>query len=372
MSSSNVRPGRAAAACFAFLLTLQPALASDSLDRLLGVLPDIQPQAGQSPVFDFADPRVAPPAGAGAYTPMEQLRLRISLADPARARALTGVDFGRVDGLLVVGQAQTQVTALTGAAGFAAGLDGALEARGFQRHRRSGGEAFAFGEDNTLDLRRMPDDPLRSWTDASQRLMLLGPVLVGATHWPAFDVAIANLAQPPGRSVRAFRALNRAISSGAGDGSSLVAGFGLDVQFFSLPATPPPTGTSRPSEVLALRPPLRIVMPPWTYALVGVVRRGEQERVVVALHYEVPSADARRGLATVAARLIAWKPEYTVPTEGLPLSAVEQRIVPVDGGTVGVWSASVKDGERGAALRLLIDWRRSALLSDFAALNLTE
>ncbi|MBN8941013.1 MAG: hypothetical protein J0H01_16035 [Rhizobiales bacterium] len=371
MPSSTIGSGRLAGACLAILLTLQPALASDGLDRLAGVLADTPSPASQPTAFDFVDPRLVAVPQEGISGSIALNRLLSGFVRPDEARALTGVDFKALTGVLVIGDATTQVIAVTGPDGFAGALPAALSARDFQRHVRPTGEAFAFGADDTIDPRRTPD-PFRLQPWAAQRLALSGRVLVWAVNWAGFDAAAGNLAQPARPRIAAFRSLNQVAATAGGGRGDLMAGFGLDVERFALPARPLPDATSALSGALELRPPLRMVMPPWSYALVGVVGRGEQERIVVALHYEGPPADAKQGLATAATRLAAWKPEMTVPIEGLPLSAVEQRIVPAGGATVGLWSAVVNDGAPGAALKLLARWRQSVWLSDFAPLNLTE
>lgn len=371
MPSSTIGSGRLVGACLAILLTLQPALASDGLDRLAGVLADTPAPASQPTAFDFVDPRLVAVPQQGISGSIALNRLLSGFVRPDEARALTGVDFKALTGVLVIDGATTEVIAVTGPDGFASGLPAALAARGFQRHDRPAGQAFAFGADGTIDPGPTPDPfRLRPW--AAQRLALSGSVLVWAANWAGFDAAAGNLAQPVRPRIAAFRSLNQVAATAGGGRSDLMAGFGLDVERFALPARPLPDAASALSGALELHPPLRMVMPPWTYALVGVVRRGGQERIVVALHYEGPPGEARLGLATVATRLVAWKPEMTVPIEGLPLSAVEHHVVPAGRATVGLWSAVVNDGAPGAALKLLARWRQSIWLSDFAALNLME
>lgn len=291
----------------AALLALAPAALADSpTARFRGLLAqagDPGPRAGLMIVFgDLSAARALDPravAGAAADPAHAQLRgfpngnLFATLRDPARDwRAAVGFGPGDVDRLLELAAPPFRAQILTLAPGALPAIPPALAALGYAEVKTGGLRAWAWGEDDALDLgARNPDNPFGGMLGMGSRIQVDGALLRHATSW----AALAALGAAPVLADRAaLAALVDALDHLAPEGALTQAVIFPEAAML---------GLDDPAALLGRAAP-GATPPAWRAALLADFAAGPVSTGVLALTAVLPDEAAAQALAAHAAR--AW------------------------------------------------------------------
>jgi hypothetical protein len=326
------------------LLAIQPALAFEDLRSVTGLLPtDISLQL----MFEYD----APLGGFSRDSPTlhgpSDVTLANALVSQASPDAATGIDFAGVKGVLQMGVPPTTTTLIFGQPGFLEAAYEALPTRGFEQSEIDFDTVMARGEDYAIDFNaRLEPDPLGSNLGKSQRLALLGDLLISTAGWPEMETALAARTEPgPGTEV--WAALIEGLETASGDSPHLAIASAWSVSAF----VTMPDLTSPPAKIKTTEPGT----PLFPYAMIGVTQSGDTAAARIALPVAGDEALAEEAAATVAGRI-----------EGV--GKVTHEVVSLDNWSIAVISVETSDAR--AAREIYVGWLRAIQSRQFAPLAL--
>lgn len=275
-----------------------PAQAFDDLLRAVGVLP---PVVDQPLAFTYIAPYGGFALGNGtSFGRVDDSQLARALA-LGEKDAMTGVDFGAVNGVLSLGLPPQTTTILFGEQGFAAEAPDALLARGFTESEDGFVRIFSHGEDDAVDMAAAREpDPFGSGLGKSQRLAIGEDFLVRTAGWAEMGVALQNFEEPPAyTNIWADTIL--AIENEAGVEAQLEIASGWTMFAFS-GGDPLDVLESRPGDKIKIKSPAIEPSLMFPFAVIALTRNDETGAIHVAIPYSDPAMAQEAG-DIVASRL---------------------------------------------------------------------
>lgn len=275
-----------------------PAFAFEDLLDAIGLLPPVvnEPQA-----FTYISPHGGFIFGNGtSFGRVDDSQLARALAIGEKD-ALTGVDFGAVNGVISLGVAPQVTTILFGEPGFAEDAPDALLARGFTEGEDGYVRMFAHGEDYALDMAAAREpDPFASGLGRSQRLAIGDNFVIRTAGWAEMGVAIQHF-EAPRASPNIWTDTIWAIRNQAGVDSELEIASGWTFSAFGDPGPIDAFGSTSEGKVKMKTPDVEpsLIFP---FAIIALTRNDETGAIHIAIPYQ-DGETARHAGEVVASRL---------------------------------------------------------------------
>jgi len=319
----------------AALATTAPAYAFDDLLRGIGVIPAV---TNDYLAFEY----VSPSRGFNVVDAMsvgvsgdETLNMALLAGEEDE---VTGIDFGQVKSVLMLGSAPALTTVIFGAPGFATKAHEALLARDFTATERGDLTIYALGEDFALDFAAAtsdPTDPLGSGTGKSQRLAIAEDHIIRTASWPEIGLAVATLESPPAYT-QVWTDTILGMRTVAGEYANLemasawsMSAFGDVGQVFTTDDLPPPGG-----KIKLTTPELEPALA-FPFAIMGITLDDETAGLHIAIPYGNEAMAAEAG-EIITARLADFAAEnvpafeFTVVPAGDTPDAANVLVVSVE------------------------------------------
>jgi hypothetical protein len=343
-------------------IALISTVSATAFDDLLRLAPTFPAGLDLPYVFDYTAPLGGfTPDAPTFYGPSDE-QIRAALLAGEAPDALTGVDFSAVTAVLSIGDPPSTITVLFGLPGFADATPAALLGRDFEQSALEDVPVFSLGQDYAVDFAnaRQPD-PFAQGMGKSQRILVLGDLLIRTAGWPELRSAVASLAGPlPVDSL--WIATIRGLRNAAGDSPHLDIASGFSAAAFFDPGPDIGDLLADPQSIIksqkkAPAPQENIVFP---YALFAVSQNAERASTQIALPFGT-EAEADNAGELLSDRLVVN-----------PFTPSRPRvdIIPVDAYFIAVLSIDFPVAEAAAARDLYTRWMADIYQRKFVPLML--
>lgn len=270
-----------------FTALTTPSHAFDDLLEAVGLMP---PVLDGYLVFDYVSPSrgfdVVDAMAVGTSDDALNMALLTGGQDPA-----TGIDFGKVNSVVMLGAQPAVTTVIFGTAGFAENAPDALLARDFTATERGDRVIYSLGDDFALDLAAATAetaDPLGSGTGRSQRLAIADDHIIRTASWPEIGLAMSMMDSAPAYT-QIWSDTIRAMQTAAGQYANLERASAWNMFAFSdagMGLTPddlPSLGGKIKLKTQDIEPALA-----FPFAVIGITLDDE----VAGLHIAIPYGNA--------------------------------------------------------------------------------
>jgi len=345
-------------------LAAPPALGFDQLERAVAQLPESIFDAGGGWMFDFAAPETAFELGIGSVG-IGRVQLSKAILDPGPALQLTGIDFSRLDGIMVFGEMPADIVYMSGSRIDQAAIAAALERRGFEAAERAGVTVFAKGDDLKTDPPNADEfDPFGAAVSRSQRIAVGDHVVMVAPAWTSIEPLLPFHAEAASPATDVLTQMVAAARRSARPMTTAYYASALTIAAFA--SSRDVRDGLQSFAVEALREP---TMPLFTVALIVAAGSRDHETAELVLAYP-DRATAEEGIAEVARRLEAAHDEPMMKAQFR--HNVHDAIIDGQPFAIGVASVMFPVAPAGAARFEANRWAEDIYLKQFEVLKLFD